>query len=102
MLAGRCPGDTQAVRSAFKSPPWSRRAAPLPDAVAVLARGHSAQEQSILKSIIWPDPISASLAQLVEHALRKRMIVGSIPTGGSIAALTPAFHVSQVSRHTAD
>ena len=25
---------------------------------------------------------SASLAQLVEHALRKRMVVGSIPTGG--------------------
>ena len=24
----------------------------------------------------------ASLAQLVEHALRKRMVVGSIPTGG--------------------
>ena len=26
----------------------------------------------------------ASLAQLVEHALRKRMVVGSIPTGGLI------------------
>ena len=26
--------------------------------------------------------INASLAQLVEHALRKRMVVGSIPTGG--------------------
>jgi hypothetical protein len=26
--------------------------------------------------------MSASLAQLVEHALRKRMVVGSIPTGG--------------------
>ena len=25
----------------------------------------------------------ASIAQLVEHALRKRMVVGSIPTGGS-------------------
>ena len=25
----------------------------------------------------------ASLAQLAEHALRKRMVVGSIPTGGS-------------------
>ena len=24
----------------------------------------------------------ASLAQLAEHALRKRMVVGSIPTGG--------------------
>ena len=29
-------------------------------------------------------PVSASLAQLVEHALRKRMVVGSIPTGGSL------------------
>ena len=26
--------------------------------------------------------LQASLAQLVEHALRKRMVVGSIPTGG--------------------
>ena len=26
--------------------------------------------------------LNASLAQLVEHALRKRMVVGSIPTGG--------------------
>ena len=25
---------------------------------------------------------TASIAQLVEHALRKRMVVGSIPTGG--------------------
>ena len=33
----------------------------------------------------------ASLAQLVEHALRKRMVVGSIPTtGGSSLALTAA------------
>ena len=28
----------------------------------------------------------ASLAQLVEHALRKRMVVGSIPTGGFVLA----------------
>ena len=26
--------------------------------------------------------LQASLAQLVEHALRKRMVVGSVPTGG--------------------
>ena len=26
--------------------------------------------------------LEASLAQLAEHALRKRMVVGSIPTGG--------------------
>ena len=29
-------------------------------------------------------PTSASLAQLAEHALRKRTVVGSIPTGGSL------------------
>ena len=29
--------------------------------------------------------MTASLAQLVEHALRKRMVVGSIPTGGFLA-----------------
>ena len=28
------------------------------------------------------EAVSASLAQLAEHALRKRMVVGSIPTGG--------------------
>ena len=28
---------------------------------------------------------NASLAQLVEHALRKRMVVGLIPTGGCLA-----------------
>ena len=27
--------------------------------------------------------LDASLAQLAEHVLRKRMVVGSIPTGGS-------------------
>ena len=26
--------------------------------------------------------VTASIAQLAEHALRKRMVVGSIPTGG--------------------
>ena len=31
---------------------------------------------------IYTSLSSASLAQLVEHALRKRMVVGSIPTGG--------------------
>ena len=72
----------QAVCGAFESPPWSRRAARLPDAVAAVARGRSAQEQTSLKTIIGPAPTSASLAQLVEHALRKRMVVGSIPTGG--------------------
>ena len=39
---------------------------------------------STFKSTLGPRAVSASLAQLVEHALRKRMIVGSIPTGGSL------------------
>ena len=35
----------------------------------------------------------ASLAQLVEHALRKRMVMGSIPIGGSFAQhRRPPFH----------
>ena len=29
----------------------------------------------------------ASLAQLAEHALRKRMVMGSIPIGGSLCQL---------------
>ena len=77
--------NIQAVCGAFESPPWSRRAARLADAVAVLARSHSAQEQTSLNVLFGPAPTSASLAQLVEHALRKRMVVGSIPTGGSLA-----------------
>ena len=32
--------------------------------------------------------LHSSIAQLVEHALRKRMVVGSIPTGGLLAELT--------------
>ena len=31
-----------------------------------------------------PNFLVASLAQLAEHALRKRMVVGSIPTGGYV------------------
>ena len=31
-----------------------------------------------------PKFLVASLAQLAEHALRKRMVVGSIPTGGYV------------------
>ena len=38
---------------------------------------HDGFERAFLSS-------SASLAQLAEHALRKRTVVGSIPTGGSL------------------
>ena len=41
----------------------------------------------------------ASIAQLVEHALRKRMVMGSIPIGGSCADDMGALqHVTVVSR----
>ena len=33
----------------------------------------------------------ASIAQLVEHALRKRTVVGSIPTGGFLSLPAKAF-----------
>ena len=36
---------------------------------------------------------SASLAQLAEHALRKRMVTGSIPVGGFSAIGADALHV---------
>ena len=39
----------------------------------------------------------ASLAQLAEHALRKRMVMGSIPIGGCISQLWQA-ELAQVSR----
>ena len=52
------------------------------------SRYHCTQEQTILNDIAGPDAASASLAQLVEHALRKRMVVGSIPTGGLRAHIT--------------
>ena len=42
----------------------------------------------------------ASLAQLVEHALRKRMVVGSIPTGG-LLALTERDAKMRQGTHTA-
>ena len=35
-------------------------------------------------SVAWLN-LEASLAQLAEHALRKRMVVGLIPTGGFLA-----------------
>ena len=40
-----------------------------------------------------PSMVIASLAQLVEHALRKRMVMGSIPIGGCIGDVT-AFVVA--------
>jgi hypothetical protein len=46
-----------------------------------LAACHVSCQKVVLKR--WAHRQSvASLAQLAEHALRKRMVVGSIPTGG--------------------
>ena len=42
----------------------------------------SSTEKKVLPFKRNPSQVMASLAQLVEHALRKRMVVGSIPTGG--------------------
>ena len=42
---------------------------------------------------------NASLAQLAEHALRKRMVVGSIPTGG-FQAIARQLNVSSLSPET--
>ena len=53
---------------------------------------------------------SASLAQLAEHALRKRTVVGSIPTRGLLAdwlriieteAPSQAYHIDGEQRNTA-
>ena len=49
------------------------------------SRNRCAQKQIRLSGLAGPNAASASLAQLVEHALRKRMVVGSIPTGGCLA-----------------
>ncbi len=52
--------------------------------------GHDVDRACALATRIIEFSAEASLAQLVEHALRKRMVVGSIPTGGSLLSLTAA------------
>ena len=46
--------------------------------------------------------LGASLAQLAEHVLRKRMVAGSIPAGGFCIALCSAAtrRASQITRQT--
>ena len=46
----------------------------------------------------WNTFSTASLAQLAEHALRKRMVAGSIPAGGSSQTLPP-IHVKRSIPH---
>ena len=60
------------LRSAGHAGP--RQASVLGHDAMVLARRYAT-------SVAWLS-LEASLAQLAEHALRKRMVVGSIPTGG--------------------
>ena len=52
--------------------------------------GMRPNQVSVVGSCLLP---AASLVQLVEHALRKSMVVGSIPTGGS--GLHSADYVKQ-------
>ena len=83
-----CPGLPQ--RPWPNDSPWAQpvdqlcKLQLLPNGIAVQPQSLRARA-TILKCIAWPDPTDASLAQLVEHALCKRMVVGSIPTGGSLA-----------------
>ena len=44
---------------------------------------------------------AASIAQLVEHALRKRMVVGSIPTGGLSCQPGPEIYEQRMGRSEA-
>ena len=53
-----------------------------PSKFDVFAQIAAAAQSCILAAVVS----CASLAQLVEHALRKRTVVGSIPTGGYISA----------------
>lgn len=41
----------------------------------------------VFGSLVFGTAVAASLAQLVEHALRKRMVTGSIPVGGYVAGM---------------
>ena len=49
----------------------------------VARREHVSVVLSRLTQLLIAQAARASLAQLVEHALRKRMVMGSIPIGGS-------------------
>ena len=46
------------------------------------SRGRARDLPSMVSTYVLQKLTVASLAQLAEHALRKRMVVGSIPTGG--------------------
>ena len=49
-----------------------------------------------LENSLGKEEFNASLAQLVEHALRKRMVVGSIPTGGLSRVLIQIVKINVV------
>ena len=46
---------------------------------------HEVRVVCLFMWVLWCGYAIAALAQLAEHALRKRTVVGSIPTGGSCA-----------------
>ena len=46
---------------------------------------HQRRAQTVTVALLNSDVNMASLAQLAEHALRKRMVMGSIPIGGFMA-----------------
>ena len=57
----------------------------------------------LLSFLVWIEASNnASLAQLAEHALRKRMVVGSIPTGGSFAKPPIADNAWELCGRTTD
>ena len=55
--------------------------------LASLGSSYASTSQELLANFDGPTLTAASIAQLVEHALRKRMVVGSIPTGGLLTIL---------------
>ena len=55
-----------------------------PDNVRVLDESKYNMHVVVHVCMRWMPTVDASLAQLAEHALRKRTVVGSIPTGGSL------------------
>ena len=55
--------------------------------LASLGSFYASTSHGLLANFDGPSLTAASIAQLVEHALRKRMVVGSIPTGGLLTIL---------------
>ena len=63
---------------------WPRQALATGDRGLALLNAEDPRLGVLMSLSIW-HTAHAPLAQLAEHALRKRMVVGSIPTGGFFA-----------------